>query len=182
LAELIKAKSFTPNSVMRFCTEEAKVNAIRYFLEAEYGLSGGQKVIGLRHDEGHRLLKGYAKNAEGNDPWPRYYPLDKARVTKADVNEFWARHPFDLNLRSNEGNCDLCFLKGRNTLKALIRENPRLADWWIEQERVGKGTFSKDWSYADLAREVREQPNFFYPTDDTEYDAECGDLCEPEDQ
>lgn len=193
LAALIAAKKFTPNSAMRFCTEEAKVNTIRFYLEAERGLMGGKKVIGLRHDEGVRLLKGYAKNAEGGDPWPRYYPLDKARVTRADVMAFWLgenadptdlRFPlpqgFDLGLRSYEGNCDLCFLKGRGTLKALIRENPGAADWWIEQERVGKGRFVTEYSYATLLREVREQPHLFDPPEDFEDDGECGDACPAE--
>ena len=57
LAALIAAKQFTPNSAMRFCTEDAKVNTIRHYLETERGLTGGKKVIGLRHDEGRRLLK-----------------------------------------------------------------------------------------------------------------------------
>lgn len=179
-ARLIAAKSYTPNSAMRFCTEEAKVNTIFAYLKAERGFTGGRRVIGLRYDEGGRLLKGYAKNAEPNQPWPRYYPLDKARVTKADVAAFWADQPFDLGLRSYEGNCDLCFLKGRGTLKAIIRENPDAADWWIEMERIGKGRFVTEYSYADLQREVRQQPTFFDPPDDQEHDVECGDLCEPD--
>lgn len=181
LAALIADKKFTPNSAMRFCTEEAKVNTIRAFLEAEKGMSGGLKVIGLRHDEGARLLKGYAKNAEGKDPWPRFYPLDKAKVAKADVRAFWSAQPFDLGLRGYEGNCDLCFLKGRGTLKAIIRENPGAADWWIEMERIGKGRFVTEYSYADLKREVLEQPWLFDEPIDDERDVECGDDCPLED-
>jgi 3'-phosphoadenosine 5'-phosphosulfate sulfotransferase (PAPS reductase)/FAD synthetase len=180
LARLIAAKQYTPNSAMRFCTEEAKVNTIRAYLEAERGMVGGLKVLGLRHDEGLRLLKGYAKNAEGSDPWPRYYPLDKAGVTKPQVMGFWARQPFDLGLRGYEGNCDLCFLKGRATLKAIMRENPGAADWWIEQERISKGRFVTEYSYATLAREVAEQPHLFDAPDSREHDVECGDACEVE--
>jgi 3'-phosphoadenosine 5'-phosphosulfate sulfotransferase (PAPS reductase)/FAD synthetase len=179
LARLITAKSITPNSAMRFCTEEAKVNTIFAYLEADRGMSGGLRVVGLRHDEGGRLLKGYAKNAEGG-PWPRFYPLAKAGVTKADVMAFWSAQDFDLGLRGYEGNCDLCFLKGRATLKAIMRENPGAADWWIEQERVGKGRFVTEYSYATLAREVREQPHLFEPVPDDERDVECGDQCAAE--
>jgi 3'-phosphoadenosine 5'-phosphosulfate sulfotransferase (PAPS reductase)/FAD synthetase len=179
LARLITAKSYTPNSAMRFCTEEAKVNTIFAYLEAERGWKGGARVVGLRHDEGGRLLKGYAANAEGKSPWVRYYPLAKANVTKADVAAFWAQQPFDLGLRAYEGNCDLCFLKGRGTLKAIIRENPGCADWWIAQEAIGKGRFVTEYSYSTLLREVQEQPFLFDPPDD-EHDVECGDHCEPE--
>lgn len=180
LARLIASKKYTPNSAMRFCTEEAKVNTIRAYLEDARNMLGGAKVLGLRHDEGRRLLTGYAKNAEGGDPWPRFYPLDKAKISKSDVMAFWAAQDFDLGLRGYEGNCDLCFLKGRGTLKALIRENPGAADWWIEQERVGKGRFVTEYSYADLKREVLEQPWLFDEPIDEEHDVECGDQCAAE--
>jgi hypothetical protein len=54
-------------------------------------------------------------------------------------------------LQPHEGNCDLCFLKGRRKLVNLIRDRPDLAAWWIEQEtRIG-GTFRSDRpSYAAM--------------------------------
>jgi 3'-phosphoadenosine 5'-phosphosulfate sulfotransferase (PAPS reductase)/FAD synthetase len=177
LARLIASKKTTPNALRRFCTEEAKFNTILAFIKTEMGWSKWQNVIGLRHDEGHRCLKKYAQNATEENPWKHFLPLDKARVAKADVAAFWAAQDFDLGLRGYEGNCDLCFLKGRGALKTLIRENPGAADWWIEMERVGNGTFVTEYSYADLAREVREQPHLFDQPADDEHDVECGDAC-----
>jgi 3'-phosphoadenosine 5'-phosphosulfate sulfotransferase (PAPS reductase)/FAD synthetase len=177
LAALIASKKFTPNSAMRFCTEEAKVNTIRAFVETTFGWPAWQNVVGLRHDEGWRVIKALAKNDEGKSPWLTSMPLAKAKVTKADVSSFWDAQPFKLGLRSYEGNCDLCFLKGRGTLKAIIRENPGAADWWIEQERIGKGRFVTEYSYADLVREVRQQPHLFDELPDSEHDVECGLLC-----
>lgn len=180
LARLIKSKSFTPNSAMRFCTEEAKVNTIRAFVEADLGWTKWLNVIGLRHDEGLRCLKKYAQNDEGKTPWINAMPLDKAKVAKADVMAFWAAQDFDLGLRGYEGNCDLCFLKGRGTLKAIMRERPGAADWWIEQERVGKGRFVTEYSYTQLAKEVAEQPHLFDEPVDDEHDTECSDSCASE--
>lgn len=176
-SRLIRSKKYTPNSIARFCTEELKVNTIRHFLEQGLGWKSWTNIVGIRHDEGHRALKAYAKNAEGKSPWVTRMPLDKARVTKRDVMDFWSKQPFDLNLKPIEGNCDLCFLKGRGTVRALIRQNPASANWWIEQEQIAKGTFSKDWSYATLKQEVRDQPDFFDNPDDMEFDAECGLVC-----
>jgi 3'-phosphoadenosine 5'-phosphosulfate sulfotransferase (PAPS reductase)/FAD synthetase len=176
-ARLIAAKKFTPNAAMRFCTEELKVKTIFAYLENSHGITGGLNVIGLRHDEGHRLLRGYAKNETEKSPWTRFYPLDKARVTRADVMEFWSRQNFDLELRGYEGNCDLCFLKGRNVLRTIMRENPGAADWWIEQERVRKGRFVTEFSYADLAREVSDQPHMFDDVSALDAEEECGMSC-----
>lgn len=84
--------------------------------------------------------------------------------------------PFDLGLRSYEGNCDLCFLKSRAKLEAIIRENPGIERWWSDQEIVGKGRFVTERSYADLASHVAQSPTLF---DDDEHDVECGLLCQP---
>ena len=61
-------------------------------------------------------------------------PLADAGVRQADVLDWWKRQPFDLGIPSYAGNCTLYMLKGRAKLIRLIRENPSLADWWIEQE------------------------------------------------
>jgi hypothetical protein len=47
----------------------------------------------------------------------------------------------------------------------------------MEQEWVGKGRFVTEYSYADLAREVAEQPHLFDELGDDEHDAECGLWC-----
>lgn len=133
-------------------------------------------VIGLRYDEGHRVLKAMAANDTGKERWRNAMPLAKAKATRADVAAFWASQFFDLQLRSYEGNCDLCMLKARAKLGAIIRENPGIADWWIEQEKATGGRFVTEYSYADLQREQREQGHLFDGFMD-EHDAECGLLC-----
>jgi len=177
-AKLISDKSYTPNSVARFCTEELKVNAISHFLTQEMGWTTWKNVVGLRYDEGRRVLKKLAQNDEGKSPWQTIMPLSKAKVTKTDVTAFWGEQPFDLGIAGAQGNCDLCFIKGRGLLLSLIRDNPDAAQWWIEMERVGKGRFVTEFSYADLLREVETQP--FMPgllEDYEEYDSECGLTC-----
>lgn len=177
-AELLRGKSFLPNWQARFCTQHLKVEVLNGFASS-LGFVAGEyaEVIGLRYDEGMRIFKGMA-NAE---KYGRQclYPLSKARVTKADVMAFWSAQPFDLGLEPWEGNCDLCFLKGRGLRKRIIRDDPSKADWWAEQERLTGGFFDKRDRYAALVTEVRCSPELFDEPDD-EYDVECGTLCAPE--
>lgn len=176
-AELVKGKSYLPNWQARFCTQHLKIEVLNNyatslgFVKGEYA-----EVIGLRYDEGLRIFKGIA-NAE------KYggrclYPLSKAKVTKPEVMTFWRNQTFDLGLEPWEGNCDLCFLKGRGLRKRIIRDNPARADWWIEQERLTGGFFDRRDRYSSLTSEVAVSPTLFDPPDD-EYDAECGLTCEP---
>jgi 3'-phosphoadenosine 5'-phosphosulfate sulfotransferase (PAPS reductase)/FAD synthetase len=174
-AALIAYKNFAPNSMMRFCTEELKVNTIRYFAEQRLNWKTWKNVVGLRHDEGHRCLKAYARNETGKSPWITVCPMDKARDTKRDVMDFWAAQPFDLGLKGYEGNCDMCFLKGRKILRVIEQERPGTAKWWADQETPTR-RFNKDESYSTLAAYTAAQPHLFDTIDD-EYDAECGLVC-----
>ena len=182
-AALIAKKNYLPNSVTRFCTSELKIRVMRDFAKMTLGWRNWTNVIGLRYDEGHRVLKAYAANDSGKQPWRNAMPMAKAKATKRDVMAFWAAQPFDLQLKSYEGNCDLCFLKGKAKLMALIRENPGMGDWWAEQERKvkpGSGArFVTEYSYADLAETVSRQ-GFLFEDDGEEFDAECGLICTAE--
>lgn len=103
-------------------------------------------------------------------------PLFHAKVTLEEVMAFWQeqrggisldewlalpkgqRPDWDLELRPDEGNCDLCFLKGVQKLLKILRERPELAAWWIEHEKHARptrifdaGRFSKSRpGYAEL--------------------------------
>lgn len=189
---LIAKKRYLPNAVTRFCTQELKIRPMRDFCRA-LGWSRWENVIGLRHDEGHRVMKALARNVEGNERFTVAMPLAKARVTKPDVLRFWLgdnpdpvdlRHPlpqgFDLGLRDYEGNCDLCFLKGRKVLQHIMFERPDLAEWWTAQERnvrsckMSGARFVTEYPYASLIATARSQGDLFGSED---YDAECGLHC-----
>jgi 3'-phosphoadenosine 5'-phosphosulfate sulfotransferase (PAPS reductase)/FAD synthetase len=181
-AALIAKKSFLPNAVTRFCTQELKIRPMRDFCRS-LGFEHWQSVIGLRYDEGLRVMKALARNDANKDRFKAVMPLAQARVTKRDVMAFWAEQPFDLQLLPHEGNCDLCFLKSAAKKMRVIRDRPDLADWWITQEQTVKAKtpsgarFTTEYSYADLARDVAQSPMLPFVDNDDEHDAECGLLC-----
>lgn len=180
-AALIAKRQFLPNAITRYCTQKLKIHTMAKFARS-LGWERWANVVGLRYDEGHRVLKQLDRNETGKERYTAVMPLSRAKVSKANVMAFWAGQPFDLGLKSYEGNCDLCFLKARGKLQALIRENPGMADWWIAQEQAVRpdkpsgARFVTEYSYADLADQVGRQ-GFFAFDDDTEHDAECGLHC-----
>jgi hypothetical protein len=174
-AALIASKQILPNWQARWCTGFLKVAPMHAMARQALGVEAGgfTSVIGLRHDEGLRVLKGMERAERDGDRVA--YPLAKAKVVKADVMAFWREQPFDLGLQPWEGNCDLCFLKGREIKKRIIREDPARADWWIEQEDRW-GFFSTRDRVRGLRDEVRRMPELFDAPDD-EHDVECGLYC-----
>lgn len=139
---LIRARSFLPNPVMRFCTTELKIRPMNKFARS-VGFDHWTSVIGLRADEPRRVAKATAPTKER---WECVCPLATAGVTSSDISAFWGEQPFDLRLKSYEGNCDLCFLKGRARIERVLREHPELAGWWVSQEETDGSdrTFRKD--------------------------------------
>lgn len=140
-----------PNPVFRFCTQELKIRPMRDFMRG-LGYEHWTNVVGIRADEPRRVVRLRAADAERRERWDIALPLADAGVTEADVMAFWAAQPFDLQLRSYEGNCDLCFLKHPRKRQQIMRERPDLAVWWLEQEARTGSTFRIDNpSYAALA-------------------------------
>lgn len=173
---LILDKSYTPNAVMRWCTAELKVGVMKWFMQT-LGYKNWVNVVGLRHDEPHRVAKSRKPNKEA---WTNSLPLDDSKVSNRDVRTFWSKQDFDLQLLPFEGNCDGCFLKARAKLWETERTKPGTLEWWARMEVAVKGQFVTEYSYAELINDVRRQPDLFAGglfDDDPEMDAECGSWC-----
>jgi len=185
---LIDSKKALPNQAHRWCTQHLKVEPMQDFMRAECGLEPGQytEVIGLRADEFWRYAKGRERAEQ--DGRVVAHPLMDAHVTKRDVHAFWLGENtdplnptfplpqgFDLGLRGIDGNCTLCFMKGRAAIAGLIREDPTLAPWFIAAERRTGHTFRKDHPIERIARDVERQADLW--ADPDEFDAECGLWC-----
>ena len=146
---LIDRRQYLPNPVARFCTTELKVKVMSRFMRKLKEHKTWYNVIGLRYDEPRRVSSAMnQKNA-----WTNVLPMYHAKHTVKDVTDFWEQQNFDLNLtnfggKTLAGNCDLCFLKGKDTKVKLLQERPEMADWWIKQEqKFGEhsgATFRKD--------------------------------------
>lgn len=189
-ADLIAFKKRLPNSFERWCTEFLKVRIMFAFMKDALGVEPGQfsETIGLRDDEGMRILRGMeAAEKHGRRV---SYPLAKAKIRKADIWKFWLgentdpkrlKFPlpqgFDLGLYPWEGNCTLCFQKGKGIRKRIIRERPQESRWWILQETLANGWFDSRDLVSELVENVRNNPSFFDEEDDMEYDVECGSNC-----
>lgn len=174
--ELIASKQALPNWQARWCTAFLKVRAMHGYMR-QLELEPGEYVeaIGLRADELGRV----GDMVERSEKTGRRCtaPLARAGVTKRDVMAFWAAQEFDLGLRDGEGNCDLCFLKGRSLKKALIADRPQIAAQWHGWEQGVGATFDRRDSVAKLAGEVRGQGDLWGAATAEDFDVECGLVC-----
>lgn len=172
-AGLIAKRKFLPNPVTRYCTQELKIRVMRNWM-LDRGYEHWTNVVGIRADEPRRVAR--MRAGEGKDRWDIALPLAEAGVTESDVLLFWKKQPFDLQLRTWEGNCDLCFLKGVDKRKRVIEDNPKSAEWWAEQEKNVGGTFRNDTpSYSALITANRDQLRMFADGADALGDCLCNE-------
>jgi len=152
--QLIRDRKMLPNPAMRFCTQELKIRPMRDWMLAR-GHQHWTNVVGLRADEPRRVARMKEAEQKRSERWDIALPLADAGVTVEDVNTFWRAQPFDLQLRADEGNCDLCFLKSRGRLRNLIRERPDLAEWWAAQEEWVQASRQERWAVNHTAARFR---------------------------
>lgn len=168
-AALIKRKNYLPNPVTRFCTIELKIRTMKLYAQQVLQWKHWTNVVGLRADEPHRVGKARIKH----DVWENALPLADDDVCEEDVMEFWSEQPFDLKLKSHQGNCDLCFLKGTNKRIDLVRDDPQSVEWWIEQERLIGATFRKDGlNYTGIKLFAERQATVPFSTSDDQQKCE----------
>ena len=165
--ELIEYKKFMPNVVTRFCTSDMKIAITKRYLKS-LNIKKYENYLGIRADEPQRYSKIISRNTKNvyND-MPMFYN----NITKKDITNFWNNQNFDLKHDSNLGNCDLCFLKGKNKIINILRNEPNKANWWIEREKLSGHTFKKDISYKTML-ELSKNPEFNF-TDDNEILCNC---------
>ena len=161
--KLIRQEKSTPNNFRRLCTRHLKARTAKRICERRFGWEHWSIAIGFRLDEAHRATRrdleykdntidlfGLArdKRKKPTSKFVNWYPLIDGEVVKPIIARYWQESNFDLNLEMVNGvtprsNCDLCFFKSEAVKLRLIRENPSVADWWIEQEEyidtLGRG-------------------------------------------
>ena len=150
--EMIAHNKCLPNTMMRFCTKEMKINTLKRYCKS-VGITEWNHFVGIRYDEPRRWGK--------TSSFPEYmtveHPLVKWKVIKADVLTWWKQQPFDLMVNEPYGNCDGCFLKGKGKLSIIAKEKPELFDWWIDQETKSGNTFKKEISYQQIKDKAQSQ-------------------------
>ena len=110
------------------CTRELKISPINKYVKS-LGYKEVYTAMGIRFDERHRE----SNTAEKQNI---IYPLiNDVQVDAMFIRSWWDKQPFDLQLKDYEGNCDLCFKKSLRKKLTIIKENPKVADWWQKMEQ-----------------------------------------------
>lgn len=193
--EAMIAKHGIPGPGFFHCTRELKERAITAHLRCLGWESGSyDTAIGIRVDEIDRMNPNAAKLR-------LVYPMVKPFPhRKIDVNEFWSRHPWRLDLKGYQGNCRWCWKKSLRKHLTIMAETPDAYDFPERMEAAYPKTganprgeekyfFRGRLRVADIRRlasepfEPAEDDARVYQTDllqgfDLDVGGGCGESCE----
>jgi hypothetical protein len=182
-AGLIDEKGYLPNREAGYCSIELKTRVSWAFARKELGWKNWTSVVGFRHDEQPRVNGARVRNILKKDCWRTICPMDAAKVSKREVNAFWEAMPFRLGLENHQGNCTLCWKKTGWKLDRIIRNEPGIEQWWIEQEerelanQEGPQRFKLDETMRARADRIARTPEFPMLDPEEGEDEECGPSC-----
>jgi len=134
--EAFIAKEGIPNVSRAHCTSRLKTRAIRHWMKTCGLIKRGwqaKTAIGMRADEPRRANQDSASAKEFNLVYPLAH-WHEVGITKRDVNNFWGKMPFNLNIPEHYGNCITCFKKSDNKLSLIAHEHMDWFKWNAEME------------------------------------------------
>lgn len=119
-----------PNQKFKDCTRNLKLNPLTHYL-ASIGWAKGtyDTAIGIRMDEIDRMSE---RAAERRIVYPLVQWLP---TTKPEINDWWRRQPFRLQLKGYQGNCKWCWKKTMRKHMTLMKESPEVFDFPERMER-----------------------------------------------
>jgi len=146
-----------PNQDAPYCSENLKTLPAKKLCDDLFGVNNYLKVIGYRKEDMPKRIT----FAEAKIDKTRIFPLltdFKAPVSQLDLNKWWSKQPFKLELHGKFGNCELCWKKSEKTLIDNIRKGTRFIDWTLEMEnKYDSVMFRGHKSISDLVK-LAEQP------------------------
>ncbi len=180
-----------PNVSRQKCSDYLKTQTIRSWMRA-VGLARrgwcAKTAIGMRADEPERADMDKASTKRYN----LVYPLAHwGAFDKEDVNYFWDRMPFKLNIPPHYGNCLTCFKKSDAKLYLIAHEHPEWFAWNRDMETkygMVKATDGHTWwrrkrdtdqLVADAQLEDRQRLIYLSKTNPDIGSDGCTSSCEP---
>lgn len=161
--ETVISKHGITNISLPHCSREMKKVTIRAYMR----MIGHSRIdyktyLGIRTDEPKRLNFKKAKKEK------LIYMAELGKVSKQDVNKYWSKMPFDLELKSYEGNCILCWKKSDRKLYTIIREAIIKEDLevlaeiaWHKQMETKYGRYTPE----TRKKQDKGQTNYFFMKD-----------------
>jgi hypothetical protein len=135
MIELIRNKGIfkgLPNQDAPYCSENLKTTPAKKLCDDIFGVNNYKIAIGFRKEDMPKRISW----AEIKEHKQKIYPLLTdfyTPISQIDLNNYWQKESFKLELHGKFGNCELCWKKSDNNLMDNIRFGTRFIDWLLDK-------------------------------------------------
>jgi hypothetical protein len=146
-----------PFSKAPYCSRAMKTDPCKKFADSIFGVNNYVKSIGFRKEDMPKRIT-FAEAKEDQD---RIFPLltdFDVVIGNIELNRWWNKQPFKLEIHGNLGNCELCWKKPNNVLLDNIRYGARTIDWWRKMEKKYRNTSFREGNSIDDLIKISKLP------------------------
>lgn len=153
-----------PNQAVPYCSDYLKSRVAHSFSKEVFGTTSYIKALGYRKEDMPKRIT-YKELEHYKDT--KIAPLltdFKLPIGNIELNTWWSKQPFKLELHSKLGNCELCWKKSKKNLIEAIQFGVRSIPFYREMEKkYGNRFFREHQSIDDLVKlaEASVQLNIF---------------------
>lgn len=141
-----------PNQATPYCSEYLKTRVSHHFAKEIFGTTDYIKAIGYRKEDMPKRIT-FAELKEDKKRIAPNLTDFETPISQLDLNVFFDKEPFKLQLHSNLGNCELCWKKSEQNLIKSIQYGTRFIEWHQQHEQYyGDMFFRNNLSIDDLVK------------------------------
>lgn len=135
-----------------YCSNALKTIPCEKYANDIFGKGNYIKSIGYRYEDMPKRITWKEIAMDKKRIFPLLTDFGYA-LGQQDLNKFWEKQPFKLQIHGKYGNCELCWKKSKETLIENIRFGVRSVPWWQRMEETyGNVSFRENLSINDLVR------------------------------
>jgi hypothetical protein len=149
-----------PNEAIPYCSDYLKKRVANHFAKTVFGTTGFNSAIGFRREDMPKRITWKEVRMSKKKLFPLLTDFGNA-VDQFELNRFYEKEDFKLEIHSKLGNCTYCQKKSdRNLIEAiqfdLRRQDFKYIDWYRKEERkYGNKFFRGNLSIDDLVNSAQ---------------------------
>jgi hypothetical protein len=141
-----------PNSAAPYCSSSMKTIPSQKFGNDIFGINNYKMAIGFRAEDMPKRISWAEIKVDSKRIFPLLTDFDKP-ISQKDLNFFFDKQPFKLEIHSKFGNCQLCWKKSEKNLIEIIKYGTTFIDWVNGMEvKYNNTMYRNKLSINDLVR------------------------------
>ena len=135
-----------------YCSRAMKADPCKKIADEVFGVNNYIKSIGFRKEDMPKRITLTEAKVDKTRIFPLLTDFDVI-IGQKELNYFWAKQPFKLQIHGDLGNCELCWKKSDKVLIENIRKGAKTIEWWqTMEEKYGNTSFRGRKSINDLIK------------------------------